>query len=105
MPFVDKMRRDTHFERHGREFGASTPAEYEALADAFMHGAMDQQTRECNRPNGRDRLRFRDTDRAFGCARTASMIIRTFYLVARNVIANHGGTVQYFQAECQRTSL
>jgi pyocin large subunit-like protein len=42
-----------HFERHGADFGATTPEEYEALADRFMDGERSEATRNAS---GRNQL-------------------------------------------------
>jgi hypothetical protein len=48
-----------HFTKHvlqRREFNVATEAEYEALADAFLGGPMDQHTEECVRPRDHDKM-------------------------------------------------
>ena len=54
-----------HFERHGQQVGAVDAADYERMADEFMSGAMNHNTRECRRPNQGDRLRFDTFNRRF----------------------------------------
>ncbi len=105
MPFADPLHRATHFARHGAEFGCATEAEYEELAEQFLFGPMDVLTRQCLRPNGNDRLRFRAIDRDFGVACVRPAFIRTFYKVSLLKIRRHGGPDDFFADECARISL
>ena len=55
MPFDphDREYMEEHFDRHGADLGASTPAEYEALADAFIsRRPVEPPLHDCFRPNG-----------------------------------------------------
>jgi len=66
MPFANPLERATHFVRHGAEFGCATEAEYEVLAEQFLFGPMEAHMRQCVRPKGNDRLRFRAINRVWG---------------------------------------
>jgi hypothetical protein len=74
VPFVSAFELAIHFAKHGAKFGAATPADYEALADAFLTGPMNATTDDCTRPNLVDYLRFDSSNRHFGllCLRTTA---------------------------------
>ena len=96
------MERAIHFAKHGHKFGVRTEIDYEILVDAFMFGAMDTDTRECVRPGGVNRLRFRATNRHLGIACIHPAFVRTFYPVSASHVAYHGGSPRYFAYECGR---
>ena len=54
-----------HFEDHGSDFGATTPAEYEAMADNFMSRELIPPMRECVRNNGA-RCRYNPATEEYG---------------------------------------
>lgn len=99
------MKRDIHFQKHGQQFGAADAAAYEAMADAFMFGARDINTRECRRPNLGARLRFSIWTRYFGAASVNPDFVKTFHIVNRAKVNNHGGENQYFGWECGRINV
>jgi len=104
MPFASPYKRDIHFSRHGAKFGAATAEQYEQMADEFLFGMMDHDTREGFRIN--DRLRFKDSNRHFGVAAIAAPEhIRTFYPVPAIKITNRGGCAAFFTYECGREDL
>jgi pyocin large subunit-like protein len=105
MPFANPLERATHFVRHGAEFGCATESEYEMLAEQFLFGPMDTYTRQCVRPKGNDRLRFRPSERHFGVASVRPEFIRTFYKVRLLKIQRHGGSEAFFRFECARIDL
>jgi hypothetical protein len=105
MPFANAWERDTHFARHGAEFGAANAFEYERIADAFLFGVMANDTHECVRPSRVDRIRFNFVVHHFGVACTGPVFIRTFYRVRQTIIANHGDENGYFAYECNRGNL
>jgi hypothetical protein len=105
MPFANPLERATHFVRHGAEFGCATEAEYEELAQQFLFGLMDPHTRQCLRPKGNDRLRFRAIKRDFGVACVNPEFIWTFYKVSLLKIQRHGGPDVFFRYECARIDL
>lgn len=94
-----------HFRKHGHKFGLATAADYEAMADAFMFGAMNANTHECTRPNGADRLRHDYIVRHFGVACVAPVFIRTFYPISQAKHIRHGGAAAFFAYECARVNL
>jgi hypothetical protein len=100
VPFASVMQRDIHFRRHRHEFGVGTPEDYERLADAFMFGTMNADTRECTRPNGilRDRMEFVTVH--FGVAVVARPELVTFFIPSPNTVARHGGVAQLFADYC-----
>jgi len=99
------MELNIHFHKHGRKFGIGTVAEYERMADAFMFGQMNADTRQCTRPSGKDRLRHNFANRYFGVACVNPAFVRTFYPVENYIIASHGGQQQFFAFECGRRIL
>ena len=100
VPFKSVMKRKIHFIRHGHEFGAATPEQYEQMAEAFMMGPMNADTHECLRPNRtlRDRMDFATV--YFGLAEVARPVICTFYIPRPDTIARHGGAAQLFADYC-----
>ena len=104
MPFANVWERDTHFAKHGHEFGAADPAEYEQLADTFMYGPLPASTHECVRPRGVDRIRFDFGSYHEAVACTAPVFLRTFFIVRNKTVARHGGPAAYFAWDCGRLS-
>jgi hypothetical protein len=104
MPFANLFERDLHFTKHGHKFGASDASEYERMADAFMYGPLDDDSRECVRPDGVDRVRFGFVTHYEGitCLIPAPEVLRTFYPVKITTISRHGGEAAYFAFECGR---
>lgn len=103
VPFATSLHRDIHFKKHGARFGASDAEEYERMADEFMFGDKDRNTRECTRPNRGQRLRFNTWTRYFGSAASvAPEHLKTFYVVEQGHINFHGGEISYFGWECGR---
>ena len=102
MPFRDATQLRLHFLRHGREFGLATAADYERMADEFMFGPMNADTRECNRPGGRRRCRLDFRAVHFGIAARARAFVVTFYRPTASMIAKHGGVNGFFVYECAR---
>jgi hypothetical protein len=102
VPFVNVLELNIHFAKHGHKFGAATPADYEALADAFLGGAMNATTQECTRPNAVDYLRFDSANRHFGVLCLTNNCVRTFYPASARLIARRGGTAAFFTFECAR---
>jgi hypothetical protein len=105
MPFPNSLQRSIHFHKHGHEFGAADEIHYEHMADAFMFGIMNASTRECVRPNRRDRLRFDDSNRHFGAACVQPVVLKTFYLVSFLKVMRRGGAGGFFAHECARMDL
>jgi hypothetical protein len=104
MPFSSAWERDTHFAKHGHEFGAADPSEYEQLADAFMYGSLGGHARECMRPSATDRIRFDFATHHEGVACTAPSFVRTFFIVRNRIVARHGGAAAYFAWDCGRVT-
>jgi len=102
MPFANTWERDTHYARHGNEFGAADPAEYEKMADMFMSDPMAETAHECFRPRGRDRLRFDFGTYIEGVACVEPEFLKTFFIVRSKVVARHGGEAAYFAWDCGR---
>ena len=105
MPFANATIREIKFQKHGQEFNAADAVTYEQIADTFLFGARDADTRECVRVFYSHRLRFKDSNRHFGVARAASNQIKTFYLVSQSKVSNRGGCAMFFTYECGRNDL
>jgi len=107
VPFANPMELGIHFQKHGHKFGAQSAADYERIADAFMFGPMNADTRECTRPGNIDRLRHDFVTTYFGCVCTGANphFLRTFYPVDPRTLARHGGSARFFGFECARTNL
>ena len=102
MPFANSMELAIHFRKHGHKFGAATETDYERLAEQFLFGIMDSDTQDCIRPDGIDRVRFKNSNRYLGVAIIAPGFVRTFFPVEAWHIAHYGGTVGYLAFECNR---
>jgi hypothetical protein len=96
------MELSTHFRKHGHKFGVTTETDYEQLAEQFLFGAMDGDTQDCIRPDGIDRVRFKNGNRHLGVAIIAPGFVRTFYPVEARHIARCGGATGYLAFECNR---
>lgn len=66
-----------HYLEHGRDFGHTTVAEYEVLADEFLGGPKANSAYECRRSKG-DILPFDSATGAYGVL-NRDRVIRTFY--------------------------
>lgn len=102
MPFANVLERDIHYAKHGHEFGAANPAEYEQLADAFMYGPATPTTHECTRPQGLDQVRFDFASYHEAVARIAPAFLKTFLIVRNKTVARHGGPAGHFAWDCGR---
>lgn len=102
MPFVSNFELAIHFAKHGAKFGAATPAEYEALAEAFLSGPMNATTSDCTRPNLVDYLRFDSGNRHFGVLCLQNNCVRTFYPAELALVTSRGGAAGFFTFECAR---
>jgi hypothetical protein len=85
-----------HFQKHRVEVGATSEAEYEAKAAAFLGGQRGQHTLQCTRKDGA-LLRYNPITGEFGVL--ANGLIKTYFkpFMGRPAMAAH-----YFQVECQR---
>ena len=75
--FADNAKLMDHYNRHGSDFGAKTPAEYVQQADVFLTGQMSPGTLQKTRANG-DVVRFNPATDEFGVI-SSSGVIRTYY--------------------------
>jgi hypothetical protein len=114
--FVNTRQRGRKFNKHGADFGASNPEEYERLADKFLGGALPDDVYECARPEG-DRLRFDPASEAYGVIDGLG-IIRTYFkpvpcasirdsrarasAIQTGMCHGHATNLLYFQSECRR---
>lgn len=102
MPFLDQLERDTHFVKHGLEFGAIDAEDYERMADVFMFSVLEADAQQCLRAGGIDRLRFGFNTRRLGVACTNPVFIRTFHVVTMIAIASQRDSNGYFRWQCGR---
>jgi pyocin large subunit-like protein len=77
--FANDAKLLDHFARHGADFGASTPAEYEAMADRFLTGDLTEGGLEATRPNSGDLGRFNPATDEFGVLKSDGLTIKTYY--------------------------
>lgn len=82
MPLVTKgfesvEERKLHFRKHGDDFRASNPVDYEQMADVFLAGDKPEGVYECIQTCGA-LLRYDPTSEAFGVL-DAQLIIRTYF--------------------------
>jgi pyocin large subunit-like protein len=63
--FESVAERGRHFSKHGDDFRASNPTEYEELADAFLGGPKPGHVHECVRACGMI-VRYDPNSEAFG---------------------------------------
>lgn len=68
-----------HFSKHGAEFGAISPLDYQARADEFLGAPLPRGRQECVASNG-DRIRFDPVTSEFGVL-SSDRHIRTYYIM------------------------
>jgi hypothetical protein len=115
MAFVNSRQLNRHFAEHGADFGASTPEEYEQIADRFLLGPRPSSVRQCRRRRG-DLIRFDAATGAYGVLDQKN-IVRTFFKPipcntvppAQRAISKQRGlchdqatNLLYFQWNCRR---
>lgn len=83
-----------HFDRHGMDFGATSEADYEALADTFLGGPRRPGTQEGRRRNG-DIIRYNIMSREFGIVTADGFILTYWRLNTRDNMA-------YFRRACNQ---
>ncbi len=104
MPF-DPFDRDSlleHFHRHGAEVGASTPDEYEAMADAFLLGERPGEVKECRRPPPKDATicRYSPVTEEYGVKQEGAYII-TYFIPVPMVEHRFATNLEYFRHKCR----
>jgi pyocin large subunit-like protein len=104
VPF-DPFDRDNlleHFNRHGADFGASTPEEYEALADEFMNGERSQATRECVRqqPVLRMICRYSTATEEYGVKREGAYLV-TYFIPQPLEDHQFATNLDYYRHKCK----
>jgi filamentous hemagglutinin len=75
--FADAAKLLDHFARHGTDFGATSAAQYEAMADTFLNGPRGAGVLQKTRANG-DIMRYDPATQAFGVVKPDGTI-RTYY--------------------------
>ena len=94
--FADPVKLLDHYSRHGADFGATSAAQYEQMADLFLNGPRGTGVLQKFRANG-DRVRYHPVTEAFGVVKPDGTI-RTYYKPAPAV---HGypTNLDYFHAQ------
>lgn len=113
--FVSPLELIQHYADHGADFGATSPADYERMADDFWASPKLAHVYECTRVHG-DVLRFDSITEAY-CVRSSTMVIRTFFIpipcsslppALRAAMKMSGDchseatNLAYFQRECKK---
>jgi hypothetical protein len=105
VPFASLYHLQTHFDLHKHEFGVTTEADYERMADAFMSQAASANLYDgvCTIPrrdNGLcDRLRLDNVTLWYGVA-FGTLTIRTLHKKPRRKITAAGGPKAFINAKC-----
>jgi hypothetical protein len=91
-----------HFERHGADFGASTPEEYEELADTFMYGELLSSTKECTRPRPSPRTicRYSAETEEYGVKREQGYLV-TYFIPVPLVTHRFATNLEYYRHKCK----
>ena len=76
--FADNDKLLDHFSRHGSDFGATSPSEYQQQANTFLNGTRGPNVLEQTRANG-DLVRFDPTSQEFGVVKPDGTI-RTYFM-------------------------
>lgn len=111
MPFDPHDRDDLleHFANHGEDFGATTPQEYEAMADNFMTKPRTLTIRECIRQPGGILCRYDLATEEYGVMDTGGRVITYFVPVPAPHLPpgirpiwmhGHRTNLEYFHAHC-----
>lgn len=112
MPFdpTDRANLLQHFQDHGKDFGATTPEEYEAMADRFMaRTPIVPPLYECTRPN-RMVCRYDSATDEYGVKYSGGYLVTYFKPVAAGhlprdlrPIPSHGfrTNMDYFKEKCK----
>ena len=100
MPFANPLSLADHFKKHRNEFTATTAADYEALADAFLSKPAAATLLTGTRKNGQ-RIKF-DTVTNELCVTNRHGEILTYYKPTPRQVTGKGGGAGYFQYECGR---
>jgi len=97
MPFRDAVALEEHFFYHGPLLGIETSANYEARADAFMHGALCQTCYECYRPHG-GRVRFNNVTNEYATLSAYGYIAT--YMILESITHEYPTNWEYYQSRC-----
>jgi hypothetical protein len=94
--FASDEQLQDHFDRHGGDFGATTPAEYEQQADRFLNDPPGEGVLEKVRPNG-DVVRYNPVTDEFGVTQPDGTI-RT-YFKPDPAVHGYPTNLDYFNAQ------
>lgn len=104
MPFdpFDREYLLEHFNRHGADFGAATPEEYEAMADEFMYGERLAETRECTRPRPVPRMicRYSTETEEYGVKREGEYLV-TYFIPVPGDDHRFQTNLEYYRHKCK----
>jgi hypothetical protein len=104
VPFASAYQRQSHFDSHGHEVGATSEEEYERMADEFMTQAptaniYDGICLHARFNNFQDRIRLDNVSRWFGIAYD-TLTVRTLHTKPRSKISNAGGPRAFVDRKC-----
>jgi len=94
--FPDPVKLLDHYNRHGADFGAPSPAQYERMADAFLNGPVGTGVLQKVRGNG-DIVRYDPATQAFGVVKPGGAI-RT-YFKPNPAVHGYATNLDYFNAQ------
>jgi hypothetical protein len=94
--FADAAKRLDHYTRHGADFGATSAAQYEGMADTFLNGPRGTGVLEKVRANG-DIVRYDPATQAFGVVKPDGTI-RTYYK-PDPAVHGYANNLDYFNAQ------
>ena len=95
--FASKALRDRHFQDHGSDLGATSAADYEAKADAFMTGPLRSGALQKLNADG-DLVRYDPGTDEFGVLNRFTGNIRTYYKLDPRV-HRYPTNLDYFEAQ------
>ena len=104
VPFANPYLLQIHFDRHKDEVGATSEADYERMADAFMSqpsnpNLYDGICVQVGRDGSQDRIRLDNVTRWYGVA-FGVLTVRTLHTKRRSKINRAGGPRAYVDQKC-----
>jgi len=94
--FADSAKLLDHYNRHGADFGATSAAQYEGMADAFLNGPRGTGVLQKVRANG-DIVRYDPASEAFGVVKPDGTI-RT-YCKPDPAVHGYPANLDYFHVQ------
>jgi hypothetical protein len=107
VPFANPYLLQSHYDRHGHEFGVANEREYEQLADRFMSQPPNADLFDgvCVNPRTSgaiDRVRLHGKTRWYGVAFEV-LTVRTFFVQNHREIRDAGGPRAFVDLKCLET--